>query len=235
MPHALPRSTVDARPGAVGPYTILEEIGAGGMGRVYRARDARLNRDVAVKMLHEAVEGDEPRVRRFFDEARAAGALNHPNILTVYDVGTDNGRPYIVSELVDGVSLRREIEAGVMPLPRALDLVSQIADGLAAAHQAGLVHRDLKPDNVMVTRTGRVKIVDFGLAKVIRPEGVEGAGLRTLTVPHAVLGTAPYIESRAGAGGRAGLPVGPFLVRFDPVRDGHGSSSVRTPALPSRP
>jgi eukaryotic-like serine/threonine-protein kinase len=201
MPHALPRSTGDARPGAVGPYTILEEIGAGAMGRVYRARDTRLNRDVAVKMLHEAVEGDEPRVRRFLEEARAAGALSHPNILAVYDVGTENGRPYIVSELIEGLSLRREIEAGVMPLTRALDLASQIADGLAAAHQAGLVHRDLKPDNVMVTKTGRVKIVDFGLAKAVRPEGADGAGLRTLTVPHAVLGTAPYMSPEQARGG----------------------------------
>lgn len=201
MAHPAARSSGDSRPAAVGPYTIVEEIGAGGMGRVYRARDSRLNRDVAVKMLHESVAGDEPRVRRFLEEARAAGALSHPNILTVYDVGTDNGRPYIVSELVDGVSLRREIEAGAMALPRALDLASQIADGLAAAHQAGLVHRDLKPDNVMVTKTGRVKIVDFGLAKAVRPEGAEGADLRTLTVPHAVLGTAPYMSPEQARGG----------------------------------
>ena len=171
------------------------------MGRVYRARDTRLNRDVALKMLHDTVEGNEPRVRRFLEEARAAGALSHPNILAVYDVGTDNGRPYIVSELVDGFSLRREIEAGIMPMARALDLAAQIADGLTAAHQAGLVHRDLKPDNVMVTRSGRVKIVDFGLAKAVRPEGTEGADLRTLTVPHAVLGTAPYMSPEQARGG----------------------------------
>ena len=151
---------------AVGPYTLVAEIGAGGMGRVYHARDARLNRDVAIKML-AAAGGDEPRVRRFLDEARAAGSLNHPNIVSVYDVGTDDGRPYIVSELIDGVSLRREIDAGPIPMPRVLDLAIQIADGLSAAHQAGIVHRDLKPDNVMVTKAGRVKIVDFGLAKAV--------------------------------------------------------------------
>lgn len=168
---------------------------------MYRARDARLNRDVAVKMLHAAVEGDESRVRRFLEEAAAAGALSHPNILAVYDVGTDQGRPYIVSELIEGVSLRREIDAGPLPLPRTLDIASQIADGLTAAHQAGLVHRDLKPDNVMVTKSGRVKIVDFGVVKAVRPEGPGGADLRTITAPHTVIGTAAYMSPEQARGG----------------------------------
>src|SRR5438034_10884767 len=135
------------------------------MGEVYRARDPRLNRDVAIKVLARA--GSDPtRQRRFTDEAQAASALNHPNILTVYDVGMHDDTPYIVSELVDGTSVRALVGRAPLGLREMLDLSAQMADGLAAAHQAGIVHRDFKPENVMVTHEGRVKILDFGLAVI---------------------------------------------------------------------
>ncbi len=200
MPDIRHSSAGAARPAVVGPYTIVGEIGAGGMGRVYRARDTRLNRDVAIKMLHEpSADGDAPG-RRFLEEARAAGSLSHPNILAVYDVGTAEGRPYIVSELVDGAPLRQQMEGRPMPLPRVLDIAIQIADGLSAAHQSRLVHRDLKPDNVMLTKAGHVKIVDFGIAKEMHPAGANGADLDTLTVPHAILGTAAYMSPEQARG-----------------------------------
>ena len=139
-----------------GPYEILAPLGAGGMGEVYRARDPRLQREVALKILPRAASDDVERQRRFLQEARAASALNHPNIVVVYDVGTEEGVPYIVSELVDGDSLRKEIQRGPLQLKRLLDVAVQIADGLAAAHDAGIVHRDVKPENIMLTREGRV-------------------------------------------------------------------------------
>jgi Tol biopolymer transport system component/tRNA A-37 threonylcarbamoyl transferase component Bud32 len=215
MPEAAPRPSAETGPVTVGPYTIIEEIGAGGMGRVYRAHDARLNREVAVKMLHEAIGAEDPRVRRFLEEARTAGGLSHPNILAVYDVGTDAGRPYIVSELIDGGSLRRQMDAGAIPLARALDLAVQIADGLTAAHHAGLVHRDLKPDNLMVTKSGRVKIVDFGLAKVVHTDSLDGSDLRTLTAPHVVLGTAAYMSPEQARG--SGLDFRSDLFSFGSI------------------
>src|SRR3982074_1264914 len=147
-----------------GPYTILTLLGQGGGGAVYRAWDSRLEREVALKILHERSDGDAARAHRFMAEARAASALNHPNIVTVFDAAFDGGTPYIVSELIDGRTLRDEIRNGAVPPKRVLDLATQIADGLSSAHDASIVHRDLKPENIMVTRTGRVKIVDFGLA-----------------------------------------------------------------------
>ena len=152
-------------PSHFGPYQIVSPLGAGGMGQVYRARDTRLQRFVAVKVLHDGVSRDPDRQRRFAQEAVAASALNHPNILTVYDVGADGDAHFLVSELIDGESLRAEMNRGRMPLKRTVEIAQQIAEGLAAAHEAGIVHRDLKPENVMVTPDGHVKIVDFGLAK----------------------------------------------------------------------
>src|SRR6059036_3788049 len=149
----------------LGPYEIQSPIGAGGMGEVYRARDPRLGRDVAVKALPAELAHDEARRRRFEQEARAASALNHPNIVVVYDVGVDNGVPYMVTELVEGGSLRQAM-AGPMPVRRLLDVAVQVADGLAAAHAAGITHRDLKPENILLTRDERPKIADFGLAKM---------------------------------------------------------------------
>src|SRR5271170_4446210 len=146
-----------------GPYEIVAAIGAGGMGEVYKARDERLSRFVAIKVLPASFSENIDRLRRFEQEARATGALNHPNILAVYDVGTQDGVPYLVTELLEGQTLREE-----MPVSRrkALDYARQIASGLAAAHSKGITHRDLKPENLFITTDGRAKILDFGLAKV---------------------------------------------------------------------
>ena len=191
-------------PSRLGPYEIIAPLGAGGMGEVYRARDTRLQRDVALKILPPDVESDPARERRFLDEARAAGALNHPNILSVYDVGIDGTTPFIVTELIDGKQLRDEIDRGPLSLKRLLDLAAQIADGLQAAHQAGIFHRDLKPENVMVTRDGRVKIVDFGLAKsFMASSSVPDAGtLPTRTDTALIVGTVPYMSPEQASGGR---------------------------------
>src|ERR1700688_3350262 len=152
----------------LGPYEIQSHLGAGGMGEVYRARDARLNREVAVKVLPAAFTNDPERLRRFEQEARAVAALNHPNIVSVYDVGTDDGVHYIVSELLEGETLRERIPASGMPARKAVELAIQLANGLAAAHDQGIVHRDLKPENIIITKDGRLKILDFGLAKLQR-------------------------------------------------------------------
>ena len=151
---------------AVGRYRIDAFIGAGGMGQVYRAHDSRIERDVAIKVLPADYAADGERLRRFEQEARTTGALNHPNVLTLYDVGTADGRPYLVMELLDGETLRDCIGRGAMPAARACEIAAAIARGLAAAHARAIVHRDLKPENVMITRDGRVKILDFGIAKL---------------------------------------------------------------------
>jgi Tol biopolymer transport system component len=188
---------------AVGPYEILAPIGAGGMGEVYRARDPRIGRDVAVKVLPSTASGEPERQRRFEKEARAAGALNHPNVLAVYDVGTHDGVPYIVSELLEGETLRRRIGGSPLPTRKTLDYAVQIARGLAAAHEKGIVHRDLKPDNLFVTKDGRVKILDFGLAKLGDEHSVALAGpaselsaaeTATGTLPGSLLGTLGYMS-----------------------------------------
>src|SRR5919201_1388765 len=187
-----------------GPYQILGSLGRGGMGEVYRAWDPRLHRDVALKVLHERADTDPERVRGFIAEARAASALNHPNILTVFDADVDGSTPYIVSELINGQSLRDEIRRGPVPLKRLLDLGTQIADGLAEAHAAGIVHRDLKPENIMVTRAGRAKLLDFGLARPTGflpaarvPASVDGD---TLTEPGLLAGTIPYMSPEQARG-----------------------------------
>ena len=153
----------------LGPYKILTAIGAGGMGEVYRAQDTRLGRDVAVKVLTRNLSGDADALRRFEQEARAAGMLNHPNILAIYDIGNEDGQRYIVSELLEGESLRARIRQSAIPPRKALDYAAQIARGLAAAHERSIVHRDLKPENLFITRDGHVKILDFGLAKLAGP------------------------------------------------------------------
>jgi eukaryotic-like serine/threonine-protein kinase len=176
----------------LGNFEIVELLGRGGMGEVWRARDARLKREVAIKVLPAALARDPDRIARFEREARAASALNHPNIVSVHDIGCDNGTYWIATELVRGDTLRRMIEAGPMPAPKAVDIATQVANGLAAAHAAGLVHRDLKPDNIMVTRDGHVKILDFGLAKQRRT--AQDSTTTDLTDEGVVLGTAGYMS-----------------------------------------
>ena len=182
----------------LGPYTVTAAIGAGGMGEVYRARDPRLDRDVAVKVLPSAFSADPERLTRFEQEARAAAALNHPNILAVHDVGQHDGSPYIVSELLDGETLRERLHGGALPVRKAVEYAVQIAHGLASAHDRGITHRDLKPENVFVTADGRMKILDFGLAKLTHAEPAAAAlsALPTTpanTLPGVVLGTIGYM------------------------------------------
>src|SRR5260370_20796090 len=153
----------------IGPYEITGFIGAGGMGEVFRARDTRLNRDVAVKLLPASFTTDEDRLRRFKLEAQADSALNHPNILTVYDIGADDQSPYLVTELLEGESLSSRLKRGKLAVNRAIDYGRQIAGGLAAAHAKGITHRDIKPDNLYLTKDRRVKSLDFGLAKFTSP------------------------------------------------------------------
>ena len=174
----------------LGPYEILAPLGAGGMGEVYRARDTRLGREVAAKVLPAAFSTDADRLRRFEQEARAASALNHPNILTIHDIGTHGGAPYVVSELLEGETLRERLSGSAFSSRKTVDYGIQIAEGLAAAHEKGIVHRDLKPENLFVTKDGRVKILDFGLAKLTRPEV---AGRPLTEVPTATAGTEPGV------------------------------------------
>jgi len=216
----------------LGPYEIKAQLGVGGMGEVYRARDSRLDRDVAVKVLRVDAIDDPERQARFEREARAVAALNHPNIVAVYDFGTDKsdaateteGQQYIVSELVEGTSLRNLLNGNPLPVRKLIDIATQIADGLAAAHDAGIVHRDLKPENIMVTPDGRIKILDFGLARRELPASdpstddnpdpnrlgsnsgstlsfvPPGSGANHLTQAGAVLGTASYMSPEQALG-----------------------------------
>ncbi len=181
----------------LGPYEILAPIGAGGMGEVYRARDERLKRDVAIKVLPASFSQDPDRLRRFEQEAQSAGGLNHPNITAVHDIGSAAGAPYIVTELLEGETLRSRLGAGAIPARKAIDYAIQIVRGLAAAHEKGIVHRDLKPENLFVTNDGRVKILDFGLAKLKAETDVDGrTDLKTIsgTEPGVVLGTMGYMS-----------------------------------------
>ena len=182
----------------LGPYEILGQIGAGGMGEVYRAKDPRLGRDVAIKVLPASFSADPDRLRRFEQEARAAGILNHPNITAVHDIGSHDGAPYVVTELLEGETLRGALVGGKLPQRKAIDYALQIAHGLAAAHEKGIVHRDLKPENLFVLKDGRVKILDFGLAKLTHTEtGPEVTSLPTATAgtePGVVLGTLGYMS-----------------------------------------
>jgi Tol biopolymer transport system component len=181
----------------LGPYEILSPLGAGGMGEVYRARDARLNRDVAIKILPASFSSDPDRLQRFAQESRAAAALNHPNILSIHDIGEANGAPYVVSELLEGETLRDRLRAGALTSRKALDYAQQIARGLATAHEKGIVHRDLKPENIFITDDGRAKILDFGLAKFTRPEADlsgDDATIQVATEAGMVLGTAGYMS-----------------------------------------
>ncbi|HMF09606.1 MAG TPA: serine/threonine-protein kinase, partial [Thermoanaerobaculia bacterium] len=181
----------------LGPYEILAPLGAGGMGEVYRARDLRLERAVAIKVLPASLSKDPDRLRRFEQEAKAASALNHPNILTIHDTGAHQGVPFVVSELLEGETLRERLAGGALQARKALSYAIQVAHGLSAAHEKGIVHRDLKPENILVTRDGRVKILDFGLAKITQSDGaaIGQTDLPTQgTEPGVVLGTVGYMS-----------------------------------------
>jgi len=188
----------------LGPYEVLVPLGAGGMGEVWKARDTRLGREVAVKVLPAEVASDPSRLKRFEKEARAASALNHPNIVTIYDIGSVDSVSYIAMEKVDGKTLREVLFSGPLPIKRLLQIAAQIADGLARAHEAGIVHRDLKPENLMVTKDGLVKILDFGLAKLTQTgSGSDEAShlpTETGTSPGVVLGTAGYMSPEQASG-----------------------------------
>jgi serine/threonine protein kinase/tetratricopeptide (TPR) repeat protein len=190
----------------LGQYEILAPLGSGGMGEVYVARDPSLGRKVAIKLLPIRLSGDRETLARFTREARSASALNHPNIVTIHEVGMDqgSGSPYIVMEFIDGRDLRGLISDGPLPNQKTLDIAAQIADGLAAAHEQGIIHRDLKPENVMVTKDGYVKILDFGLAKVIRPAGESDDDTVELdlpgTNPGTILGTIGYMSPEQATG-----------------------------------
>ncbi len=169
---------------AVGPYEIVALLGSGGMGVVYRARDRRLNRDVALKVLSRALAQDPDRLRRFTLEAQSASALNHSNILVIHDFGTHDGMPYIVSEFIEGETLRERLRPGVpIALSKIIDYALQCASGLVAAHEKNIVHHDLKPENLFVTVDGRIKILDFGLAKLTQRGGLEKSAGDAATVP----------------------------------------------------
>jgi eukaryotic-like serine/threonine-protein kinase len=188
----------------LGPYEILAPIGAGGMGEVYRARDSRLGREVAVKVLPEELALDRTRLSRFEQEARAASALNHPNIVTIHEIGREGETAFIAMELVEGKTLRELTLAGPMPVRRVLNVAAQVSEGLSKAHSAGIVHRDLKPENVMVSKDGFVKILDFGLAKLVEPESGEVSAMPTLaqpeTHPGTVMGTVAYMSPEQASG-----------------------------------
>ncbi len=181
----------------LGPYEIQSPIGAGGMGEVYRARDTRLNRDVAIKILPASFSADPDRLQRFAQESRAAAALNHPNILSIYDIGEERGAPYVVSELLEGETLRDRLRNAALSSRKAIDYAQQVAKGLAAAHEKGIVHRDLKPENLFITNDGRAKILDFGLAKFTRPEADladDAPTMQVATEAGTVMGTAGYMS-----------------------------------------
>ncbi len=178
----------------LGDYEILAPIGAGSMGEVYRARDNRLDREVAIKILPEVVSFDRERLLRFEQEAKAAAALNHPNVLGIYQMGAYLGQPYLVLELLEGKTLTEAIRRGPLSLRKVIEYGVQIARGLAAAHEKGIIHRDLKPDNLFVTKDGRIKILDFGLAKLIQPKHTIASIAATITLPGMALGTVGYMS-----------------------------------------
>jgi len=194
----------------LGPYEIVSLLGSGGMGEVYRARDSRLRREVAIKVLPQGLSLDADRMRRFEQEALATAALNHPNILAVFDIGTSDGSPYVVSELLEGETVRERLRVGSLATRKALDYSLQIAHGLAAAHEKGIIHRDLKPENLFITKDGRVKILDFGLAKLTQVDPGSSSHTSMPTATHGteagmVMGTPGYMSPEQVRG----LPLDP--------------------------
>src|SRR5262245_2433492 len=188
----------------LGGFEILGPLGAGGMGEVYRARDTRLGREVALKVLPESLAADKSRLSRFEQEARAASALNHPNIVSIFEIGREGETTFIAMELVDGKTLRELCASGPMAVKKALSVAAQVSEGLAKSHAAGIVHRDLKPENVMVSKDGFVKILDFGLAKLAEPDSDQVSAMPTLAKPQTtagtVLGTVAYMSPEQASG-----------------------------------
>ncbi len=191
----------------IGPFEILDPLGSGGMGEVYRARDVRLDRDVAIKVLPEHLTTDSSALKRFQREAKAVAALSHPNIMEIHDVGTDQGITYAVMELLQGETLRVRIAQGPLPRKKAIEIAIAIADGLGAAHEKGVIHRDLKPENIFLTSDGRVKILDFGLAR--SAAGFPFPGQESTQAPTnsleseqgVIRGTVPYMSPEQVRGG----------------------------------
>jgi hypothetical protein len=202
---AKPRAMLLTAGSRLGPYEVACPLGTGSMGEVYRARDPRLGRDVAVKVIAADGQSSPDRLRRFEQEARAVAALDHPNILSVHDVGAQDGTTYVVFELLEGETLRARLDRAPIPTRKAAELAVQVCAGLAAAHGRGITHRDLKPENLFLTRDGRVKILDFGLAKLTEPlgDGLEEARTRTRTDQGTWLGTAGYVSPEQVREGRA--------------------------------
>src|SRR5437016_4001603 len=192
----------------LGRYEIRAKIGEGGMGEVYRAYDTTMHREVAIKVLPAALSADKERLARCEQEAQTAGALNHPNVLVIYHIDTHDGSPYIVSELLEGEALRERMGGVALPQRKAIDYALQIAHGLAAAHEKGIVHRDLKPENLFLTRDGQLKILDFGLARLIEPVGgpahsestIRSLKLGNATLPGTVMGTVGYMAPEQARG-----------------------------------
>jgi serine/threonine protein kinase len=212
----------------LGQYEIRSPLGAGGMGEVYRAHDTRLDREVAIKVLPESLTADPDRLRRFEQEARAAAALNHPNILAVYQMATHYGASYMVTELLEGETLRERLRRGPIALRKAIDYEVQIAHGLAAAHEKGIVHRDLKPENLFITKDGRVKILDFGLAKLTQPKDASGMDetLALGTEAGMVIGTVGYMSPEQVRGKTADHRSDIFAFGTIPLRDGDRQADV---------
>src|SRR3989441_10183803 len=199
MPESVPTNTT------ISHYRILSKLGAGGMGEVYLAEDTKLDRKIALKLLPTKFTEDADRVRRFIQEAKAASALNHPNIITIYEIGQEQGTHYMAAEFIDGQTLRQRMMSDKLSLNVALDIAVQIASALAAAHAAGIVHRDIKPENIMVRRDGLVKVLDFGLAKLTAHRLQAGHGdaptvTTTGTVPGMVMGTLRYVSPEQARG-----------------------------------
>jgi len=186
----------------LGPYEIIAAVGAGGMGEVYRARDTRLGRTVAIKILPAAFSADQDRLRRFQEEARSASALNHPNIITIHDLGQEGSTHYIAMELVEGKTLRELLASGPLPMRQAIEIAAQVAEGLTKAHEAGIAHRDLKPENLMISHDGLLKILDFGLAKLGSPSGEGDVCTTSHTPAGLVLGTVGYMSPEQASGDR---------------------------------
>ena len=229
--HEKPESLLGQQ---LGSYQILSLLGTGGMGVVYKARDTRLNRSVAIKVLPPDQLSDPERKRRFIQEARAASALNHPNIITIHDIGSEGGIQFIAMEYVAGKTLDQLIARKGMKLNEALKLAIQVADAVAKAHSAGIIHRDLKPGNVMVTDSGQVKVLDFGLAKLLEksptsePEGTEtlAAEAESLTEEGGHPGDGRLHVARTSGREEVRRPVGHFQLWLGALRDGHRAEGV---------